>query len=112
MRYLATGEDGFLLELKSDPGRLGLCTPAASRFPAVCWKSLAGTSRASGAVQWVHWDSGTAHLLPRLLCLPDGSARTHGPLFLAQRCPVPARVGAGRRRVGRAPIGGARTGRR
>ncbi|MEV0316747.1 recombinase family protein [Nonomuraea fuscirosea] len=37
-----------------------------------------------GAVEWVYWDSGTAHLLPRLLRLPDGSSRTHGPLF---RCP-------------------------
>ncbi|WP_344886633.1 site-specific integrase [Nonomuraea antimicrobica] len=25
------------------------------------------------AVEWVYWDSGTAHLLPRLLRLPDGS---------------------------------------
>jgi hypothetical protein len=44
-----------------------------------------------GATQWVYWDSGTAHLLPRLLRLPDGTSRTHGPLFLAQRRPVPAR---------------------
>jgi integrase len=44
-----------------------------------------------GAIEWVYWDSGTAHLLPRLLRLPDGSARTHGPLFLSERRPVPAR---------------------
>ncbi|MFF4621753.1 tyrosine-type recombinase/integrase [Nonomuraea jabiensis] len=44
-----------------------------------------------GAVEWVYWDSGTAHLLPRLLRLPDGSTRTHGPLFLSERRPVPAR---------------------
>jgi hypothetical protein len=29
----------------------------------------------------VYWDSGAAHLLPRLLRLPDGSIRTHGPLL-------------------------------
>jgi integrase len=38
----------------------------------------------------VYWDSGTAHLLPRLLRLPDGTSRTHGPLFLSERRPVPA----------------------
>ena len=35
--------------------------------------------------------TGTAHLLPRLLRLPDGSSRTSGPLFLSSRRPVPAR---------------------
>jgi integrase len=44
-----------------------------------------------GANEWVYWDSGTAHLLPRLLRLPDGTIRTHGPLFLSERRPVPAR---------------------
>ncbi|WP_240777854.1 tyrosine-type recombinase/integrase [Nonomuraea basaltis] len=44
-----------------------------------------------GAIEWVYWDSGTAHLLPRLLRLPDGTARTRGPLFLSERRPVPAR---------------------
>jgi hypothetical protein len=39
----------------------------------------------------VYWDSGTAHLLPRLLRLPDGTTRTRGPLFLSERRPVPAR---------------------
>ena len=38
-----------------------------------------------------YWDTGTAHLLPRLLRLPDGTSRTSGPLFLASRRPVPAR---------------------
>ncbi|MGW2162121.1 hypothetical protein [Nonomuraea sp. NPDC001699] len=32
-----------------------------------------------------------AERLPRLLRLPDGSTRTHGPLFLAERRPVPGR---------------------
>ncbi|MEV4181865.1 site-specific integrase [Streptosporangium canum] len=41
-----------------------------------------------GAIEWVYWDSGTARLLPRL---PDGSSRTHGPIFLAERRSVPAR---------------------
>ncbi|MFI7454404.1 tyrosine-type recombinase/integrase [Nonomuraea sp. NPDC049714] len=44
-----------------------------------------------GAIEWVYWERGTAHLLPRLLRLPDGSTRTHGPLFLSERRPVPAR---------------------
>ncbi|GAA4976406.1 integrase [Nonomuraea thailandensis] len=52
-----------------------------------------------GDVEWVYWDAGTARLLPRLLRLPDGHAgahpdgpvRTRGPLFLAERKPVPAR---------------------
>ncbi|MFD1932257.1 tyrosine-type recombinase/integrase [Nonomuraea mangrovi] len=44
-----------------------------------------------GAIEWVYWDSGTAHLLPRLLRLPNGGTRTHGPLFLSERRPVPAR---------------------
>jgi integrase len=48
-----------------------------------------------GDVEWVYWDTGTARLLPRLLRLPDGHPdgpiRVRGPLFLAQRRPVPAR---------------------
>ncbi|ROO86388.1 site-specific recombinase XerD [Actinocorallia herbida] len=48
-----------------------------------------------GDTEWVYWDAGTACLLPRLLRLPDGHpdgpVRTRGPLFLADRRPVPAR---------------------
>jgi integrase len=44
-----------------------------------------------GDTEFVYWDTGTAHLLPRMLRLPDGSSRTSGPLFLASRRPVPAR---------------------
>ncbi|MCA1677539.1 MAG: site-specific integrase [Actinobacteria bacterium] len=44
-----------------------------------------------GHVEWVHWGTGTAHLLPRLLRLPDGTTRTTGPVFLANRQPTPAR---------------------
>lgn len=44
-----------------------------------------------GDIEWVYWTTGTAHLLPRLLRLPDGSSRSNGPLFLARRKPVPAR---------------------
>ncbi|MEV2273812.1 tyrosine-type recombinase/integrase [Nonomuraea africana] len=44
-----------------------------------------------GAIEWVYWDTGTAHLLPRLLRLPDGTQRTRGPLFQSERRPVPAR---------------------
>lgn len=44
-----------------------------------------------GEIEWVYWGTGTAHLLPRLLRLPDGASRASGPLFLASRKPVPAR---------------------
>ncbi len=44
-----------------------------------------------GTTEFVYWGTGTAHLLPRLLRLPDGGSRTAGPLFLAARRPVPAR---------------------
>lgn len=39
-----------------------------------------------GAVEWIHWQSGTAQLLPRLM-----AGRTHGPLFLTDR-KAPART--------------------
>src|SRR5258708_37536184 len=42
-----------------------------------------------GDTEFVYWDTGTAHLLPRLLRLPDGTSRTSGPLFLASRRPLP-----------------------
>jgi len=35
-----------------------------------------------GDVEWVHWGSGAAHLLPRLL-----RGRTRGPVFLSERRP-------------------------
>ncbi|MDP1847889.1 MAG: site-specific integrase [Solirubrobacteraceae bacterium] len=44
-----------------------------------------------GELEWIYWGTGTAHLLPRLLRLPDGASRSSGPLFLASRAPVPAR---------------------
>ena len=40
-----------------------------------------------GDTELVYWDTATAHLLPRLLRLPDGTSRTSGPLFLAARRP-------------------------
>ncbi|MGH2901066.1 MAG: tyrosine-type recombinase/integrase [Solirubrobacteraceae bacterium] len=49
-----------------------------------------------GETEWVYWGTGTAHLLPRLLRLLDGSSRSSGPLFLATRKPVPARRPAAR----------------
>lgn len=39
-----------------------------------------------GAIEYVFWATGTAHLLPRLL-----RGRSAGPLFLSQRRPGPAR---------------------
>jgi integrase len=56
----------------------------------------------------VYWASGTTHLLPRLLRLPDGTTRTSGPLFLSHRRPGPARRPAARDRcphTGRARLG-------
>jgi len=38
-----------------------------------------------GDTEFVYWHTGTAHLLPRLLRLVDGTTRTSGPLFLASR---------------------------
>jgi integrase len=61
-----------------------------------------------GDTEFVYWDTGTAHLLPRLLRLPDGTSRTSGPLFLASRRPVPARRPAPRDvcpHTGRARLG-------
>jgi integrase len=56
------------------------------------WNTAAPPSGSrAGPPSGVYWDRGTAHLLPRLLRLPDGSTRTHGPLFLSERRPVPAR---------------------
>ncbi|MFG2004786.1 tyrosine-type recombinase/integrase [Spirillospora sp. NPDC048911] len=42
-----------------------------------------------GTVRWIHWQSGTARLLPRLV-----GARTSGPLFLADRRLAPTRMPA------------------
>ena len=42
-----------------------------------------------GVVRWVHWQSGAARLLPRLI-----AGRTSGPLFLSHRRPAPARTPA------------------
>ncbi|MFG1609234.1 DUF6596 domain-containing protein [Actinoplanes sp. NPDC049265] len=42
--------------------------------------------RARAGRRWVTWRSGTARLLPRLL-----AGRTRGPVFLAERKPVPSR---------------------
>jgi len=42
-----------------------------------------------GVIRWVHWQSGTARLLPRLI-----AGRTSGPLFIGQRRPAPARTPA------------------
>jgi integrase len=42
-----------------------------------------------GVIRWIHWESGTARLLPRLI-----AGRTAGPLFLSHRRPAPARTPA------------------
>jgi integrase len=43
-----------------------------------------------GDTDWLHFQAGSARLLPRLI-----GGRTRGPLFLADRRPVPARAPAG-----------------
>jgi len=52
-----------------------------------------------GDIEWVYWATGTAHLLPRLLRLPDGSpASTPGAILIvtfrsdAPQGPSPART--------------------
>jgi integrase len=42
-----------------------------------------------GDTDWLHFQTGSARLLPRLV-----AGRTHGPLFLTNRVPVPARAPA------------------
>jgi integrase len=42
-----------------------------------------------GDLDWLHFQTGSARLLPRLI-----AGRTHGPVFLADRAPAPARVPA------------------
>jgi site-specific recombinase XerD len=42
-----------------------------------------------GDLDWLHFQTGSARLLPRLI-----AGRTHGPLFLADRAPAPARTPA------------------
>jgi integrase len=42
-----------------------------------------------GVIRWIHWQSGSARLLPRLI-----AGRTSGPLFLSHRRPAPARTPA------------------
>ena len=83
------------------PGRLFLAPdhrpPLASEILALNVEDLDVEQRRApvrskgGDVEFVYWGTGTAHLLPRLLRLPDGTSRTRGPLFLAGRRPVPAR---------------------
>ncbi|MDT7840167.1 hypothetical protein [Streptomyces justiciae] len=45
---------------------------------------MAGSAAKGGATEWIHWQSGIAQLLPRLI-----ADRTRGPLFLTDR-KVPA----------------------
>jgi integrase len=42
-----------------------------------------------GDLDWLHFQTGSARLLPRLI-----AGRAHGPLFLADRAPAPARAPA------------------
>lgn len=45
----------------------------------------AAVRQKGNTIKWIHWQSGTAHLLPRLI-----AGRKVGPLFLADRLPVRA----------------------
>ncbi len=81
--------------------RCGGCSTRPPPAPARSSPSTSSSSTSSNRrapicskrdeIEWVHWGTGTAHLLPRLLRLPDGQGRSSGPLFLASRKPVPAR---------------------
>jgi hypothetical protein len=72
------------------------------RVPQRSWRSTSSGSISqtavrpsaprAGEIEWVHWGTGTAHLLPRMLRLRDGTSRTSGPLFLSERKPPPARL--------------------
>lgn len=63
------------------------------------------TTAKGGAIEWIHWQSGTAQLLPRLI-----AGRRNGPLFLTERrspdgapsldvCPVTGRARLSYRRA-------------
>ncbi len=63
----------------------------------------AKVSSKGGDVEWIHWGSGTSHLLPRLL-----NGRRSGPVFISERRPGPARRPANRDicpETGRARLG-------
>jgi hypothetical protein len=61
------------------------CHPlAAVRGPGLA-NGRAQVPSKGGAVEWVFWQTGLAHLLPRLL-----AGRTGGPVFLADRRPAGA----------------------
>ncbi|MEU5512630.1 tyrosine-type recombinase/integrase [Streptomyces fungicidicus] len=60
-----------------------LCLNIEELFPA---EKRGRVVSKGGAVEWIHWQSGTAQLLPRLI-----AGRTHGPLFLTER-KAPART--------------------
>ncbi|MGP3974422.1 tyrosine-type recombinase/integrase [Streptomyces sp. 8N114] len=60
-----------------------LCLNIEELFPA---NKRGRVVSKGGAVEWIHWQSGTAQLLPRLI-----AGRTRGPLFLTDR-KAPART--------------------
>ena len=52
-------------------------------------RKRATTVRKGGDLDVIHWQTGTARLLPHVI-----SGRTHGPLFLSDRPPAPSRAPA------------------
>ena len=52
-------------------------------------RKRASTVRKGGDQDVLHWQTGTARLLPHVT-----AGRTHGPLFLAERPPAPSRAPA------------------
>nr|SBO96688.1 Mobile element protein [Nonomuraea gerenzanensis] len=94
------------------PPSTGCCPAATSRSARLCRMLYETAARAAeilapnvedldlehrrapvrskgGSTEWVYWDSGTAHLLPRLIRLPDGSTRTHGRCSCPNAAPSP-----------------------
>ncbi|MEU3711998.1 hypothetical protein [Streptomyces catenulae] len=61
-------------------------TIGIERRPAPPDRTKALPKPQGGAVEWIHWQSGTTQLLPRLI-----ADRTHGPLFLTDH-KAPART--------------------
>jgi integrase len=99
-RALSRGQIAALFDLKADIREKTLwrmlyetCARAEEILTLNIEDLLPGDKRGrvvskGGAIEWVHWQSGTARLLPRLL-----SGRTRGPTFLTDRR-APARTPA------------------
>ncbi len=62
------------------------CAPSTSKTSILTPAEPPIRRQKGGDTAWIHWGSGTAHLLPRLL-----HGRDTGPVFLSERRPGPTR---------------------